>query len=59
MKMSNQETLKQALANIRLDSLSLSPEVESLIKIALTNNNIDTEDIKQLLLSRYIHYKKL
>ena len=57
--MSNQETLKQALANIRLDSLSLSPEVESLIKIALTNNNIDTEDIKQLLLSRYIHYKKL
>lgn len=53
MKISNPERLKQALASINLESLPLAPEVEKLLTKALTDPSIDTEDIKQLLLSPY------
>ena len=58
MKISNPESLKQALASINLESLSLAPEVEKLLNRALTDPSIDTEDIKQLLLSPYTKDRK-
>lgn len=49
----NPETLKQALANMRLESLSLSPEVDALVQRALTEQDIDIEDIRSLLAKPY------
>lgn len=53
MRITNRETLKQALANLKLEGLTLSPEVEALMQRALVDQSIDTEDIKQLLLRPY------
>lgn len=49
MKINNPQALKKALANMRLENLSLSPEVDALMKKALVDPNIDTEDIRNLL----------
>ena len=54
MKIDKPETLKQALANMRLENSSLSSEVEALIQRALNERNVDTEDVKSLLLKPYI-----
>ena len=53
MKITNPETLKQALASMELEGLSLSPEVSDLVKRALVDPNVNTEDIKRLLLKPY------
>lgn len=49
MKIKNPHTLKQALANMKLENLSPSPEVSVLLQQALVDENIDTEDIRNLL----------
>lgn len=49
MKIENPQTLKQALANVKLENLSPSPEVSVLLQQALTDNSVDTEDIISLL----------
>lgn len=54
MKIENTETLRQAIANIELEGLSLSPEVHELLEKAMTGKNVDTEDIKRLLLKPYL-----
>ena len=53
MKIDNPETLKQALANMRLENLSLSHEVNALVRQALMDKTVDTDDIKELLLQPY------
>ena len=53
MKIENTETLRQAIANIELEGVSLSPEVYALLKQAMTEKNVDTDDIKKLLLKPY------
>ncbi|WP_286270523.1 hypothetical protein [Thalassotalea hakodatensis] len=58
MKITNAETLKQALASMRLEGLSLSPEVNTLMLNALVDPNIDTEDIKRLLVKPYRNAKE-
>ena len=58
MKIKNPETLKQALANMRLENLSLSPEVDALVRQALVDQSIDTEDIKYLLRKPYLKAKQ-
>ena len=57
MKITNAETLKQALASMRLEGLSLSPEVNKLMLKALVDSNIDTADVKRLLLKPYRNAK--
>jgi len=59
MKINNPETLEQALANMRLENLSLSPEVDALVRQALVKLNIDTEDIKYLLRKLYPKTKQV
>jgi hypothetical protein len=59
MKITNSETLKQALANMRLENLSLSPEVDALVRQALVDQNIDTEDIEYLLRKPYPKTKQV
>lgn len=59
MKINNPETLEQALANMRLENLSLSPEVDALVRQALVKLNIDTEDIKYLLRKPYPKTKQV
>lgn len=49
MKIKNPHTLKQALANMKLENLSPSHEVSVLLQQALVDENIDTEDIRNLL----------
>ncbi|GAA5139404.1 hypothetical protein [Thalassotalea piscium] len=49
MKIKKPHTLKQALANMKLENLSPSPEVSVLLQQALVDENIDTEDIISLL----------
>ncbi len=49
MKIKNPHTLKQALANMKLENLSPSHEVSVLLQQALVDENIDTEDIRSLL----------
>lgn len=58
MKIKNSETLKQALANMRLENLSLSPEVDALVRQALVDQSIDTEDIRNLLRKPYLKVKR-
>ena len=58
MKITNPKTLKQALASMRLEGLSLSPEVNKLMLKALVDSNIDTEDIKRLLVKPYRNDKE-
>lgn len=52
MKITNKDTLKQALANIRLESLSLSQETQNLLKRALIDHSIDTTYIINTLRSK-------
>jgi|GEM_PF-2070813 len=52
MKITNKDTLKQALANIRLESLSLSQETQKLLKRALIDHSIDTTYIINTLRSK-------
>ena len=52
MKITNQNTLKQALANIRLSSLSLPREVKDLLDKTSTDKSIDTKDVIKLLIKR-------
>jgi len=49
MLITNPNTLKQALANIRLESLSLSQDVKFLLDKALTEPTITTTQILELL----------
>lgn len=49
MPITSQEAVIQALANIRLESLTLPPEILVLIKEALNDNSIDTTYILNLL----------
>ena len=49
MKIENPQTLKQALANVKLENLSPSPEVSELLQQALADKSVDTEDIISLL----------
>ena len=55
MKITNVITLRQALANIRLESLSLPKDVEELLEEFLADPSIslDTKDIEKMLLSKY------
>lgn len=57
MKIKNVETLKQALASMRLENLHLPPDVDALVKQALAGQTIDTEDIKYLLRKPYLKTK--
>ncbi|SQD77597.1 hypothetical protein [Moritella yayanosii] len=49
MPITNPNTLKQALANIRLESLSLSQDVKSLLNKALTDPTVTTTQVLELL----------
>ncbi|WP_394129506.1 hypothetical protein [Shewanella maritima] len=49
MKIENPQTLKQALANVKLENLSPSPKVTELLQQVLTDKSVDTEDIIGLL----------
>lgn len=53
MKIEKPETLRQAIANIELEGLSLTPEVYALLKQAMTEKNVDTDDVKRLLSKPY------
>ncbi|MBE0365360.1 hypothetical protein PULV_a2141 [Pseudoalteromonas ulvae UL12] len=54
MKIKNPHTLKQALANMKLENLSPSPEVSVLLQQALVDENIDTDDIRSLLRAAHL-----
>lgn len=45
MKITSQDAIRQALANIRLEGLSVSKEIEYLLYRGLTESEIDTEYI--------------
>ena len=49
MPITSQNAVNQALANIRLESLSLSAETMALVNKALKDNSIDTTYILNLL----------
>jgi hypothetical protein len=51
MKITNKDTLNQALANIRLEDLSLSKEIDALLQSALAGQSttVDTEEVLNLL----------
>ena len=49
MQLDNRNTLKQAEANLRLEGLSLSKEVKSLLERSLTDSSITTETILETL----------
>lgn len=49
MPITDENAVKQALANIQLESLSLSKETLELIHLALKNQSIDTTYILNLL----------
>lgn len=55
MKITNATKLRQAMANIRLESMSLPKEVEELFENFLADPSISlyTEDIEKILLSQY------
>ncbi|MGK0271783.1 MAG: hypothetical protein ACI88H_002449 [Cocleimonas sp.] len=57
MEITNLDTLRQALANIRLESLTLPEEIETLFNKVLSDPDfsLDTEDIKKLMLDKYIN----
>ena len=52
MPITSQNAVNQALANIRLESLSLSEETMGLVNQALKDNSIDTTYILNLLRDR-------
>jgi hypothetical protein len=45
MKITNKNSIVQALANVRLEGLSVSKEIEELLYRGLTDPSIDTEYI--------------
>lgn len=49
MKITNENTLKQALANNRLESRYVSDEIKALLERALVDHSIDTEYIINVL----------
>jgi hypothetical protein len=49
MPITNQNAVKQALANTRLESLTVPPEVIALLEKALKDDSIDTNYILNLL----------
>jgi len=49
MPITNANTLTQALANIRLESLSLSDDIKCLLSKALTDPTITTDHILAIL----------
>lgn len=49
MPITNANTLRQALANIRLESLDLSEDIQSLLNKALTDKTITTDHILAIL----------
>ena len=49
MQITSQEAVTQALANIRLESLTLPSEVLELIKRALNGDSVDTTYILNLM----------
>lgn len=49
MLIDNKHTIEQALANNRLEGLSVSDEVGLLIKMALSGVDVTTEQILELL----------
>ena len=49
MLITNQNAVTQALANIKLESLSLPADILALIKKALTDKTIDTTYILNLM----------
>jgi hypothetical protein len=49
MPITNPNTLKQALANIRLESLSLSDDIKYLFEKALTDPTVTTTQILDIL----------
>ena len=49
MPITNVNTLNQALANIRLESLSVSDEIKTLLEKALTDPSISTTTILNIL----------
>ncbi|MEP0174602.1 MAG: hypothetical protein ABJH28_08420 [Paraglaciecola sp.] len=53
MKIENAETLRQAIANTELEGVFLAPEVYALLKQAMTEKNVDTDDVKRLLSKPY------
>ena len=49
MKIKEPQTLKQALANMKLEGLTLSPKVNAILQQALKEKDINTETIMKLL----------
>ena len=49
MPITNTNSLIQALANIKLESLSLSPEMKELVNKAITDKSIDTTYLLNIL----------
>ncbi len=49
MPITNQNAVTQGLANIRLESLVVSPEIIALLDKALKDDSIDTNTILDLL----------
>ena len=49
MPITSQSAVTQAIANIKLESLSLSTEVLELLEKALSDGSVDTTDILNLL----------
>lgn len=49
MRFDNQNTLKQAIANIKLESLAMPKDVEELLNRALSDSSITTEQVLELL----------
>lgn len=50
MKITKPETLENAIANMRLEGLSLPPDVEAALQIAIRQKNADTDEILKILL---------
>lgn len=49
MPITDQNAINQALANVKLESLSLSADILELIKNALNNDTVDTTYILDLI----------
>lgn len=49
MPITSQSAVTQAIANIKLESLTLSTEVLELLEKALSDGSVDTTDILNLL----------
>lgn len=52
MKITNANTIKQALASLQLESMAVSDEIKELLERALVDHTIDTTYILNVLLSK-------